>query len=70
MSDKKRLVDGYDVEYNTLSQTLDRSRCVMVLMLNMDTAMFFSILTELQMYTLLVTLMLKAELVASMIFTG
>ena len=22
MSDKKRLVDGYDVEYNTLSQTL------------------------------------------------
>ena len=37
----------------------------MVLMLNMDTAMNFSILTELQMYTLLVlvTLMLKAELV-------
>ena len=38
----------------------------MVLMLNMDTAMNFSILTELLMYTLLVTLMLKAELVVIM----
>ena len=36
----------------------------MVLMLNMDTAMNFLILTELQMYTLLVMLTLKAELVA------
>ena len=33
----------------------------MVLMLNMDTAMNFLTLAELQMYTLLVTLMLKAE---------
>ena len=31
----------------------------MVFMLNMDTAMYFSTLTELQMYTLLVMLMLR-----------
>ena len=38
---------------------------------NMDTAMNFLILTELQMYTLLVMLTLKAELVAyKMSFTG
>mgnify|MGYP004033692063 CR=1 FL=1 len=36
----------------------------MAFMLNMDTAMNFLILTELQMYTLLAMLTLKAELVA------
>ena len=36
----------------------------MALMLNMDTVMNFLILTELQMYTLLAMLTLKAELVA------
>ena len=37
---------------------------------NMDTVMNFLILTELQMYTLLAMLTLKAELVALMSFTG